>query len=250
MSTLHANGIDVHVQTLESSAEHGGTVVMIHGLGPDTLASWYLTLAAPVNNAGRRVIMYDLRGHGHSERPATGYRIDDFVDDLDGLLAGLGVEHPVSLLGNSFGGTIAFGYAARHPDRVRAIVAIEAAPGTQEWLAQARSRLEKAPGRGRYAATTLVRDLSGSRPAEPEELARITCPILCVYGAESRLAGAASVVSRWLPHARVVVLPEHRHTVLIDAPEQVGDLVLPWLDLVEGRHPHGRTEPRTLDHRR
>jgi len=65
------------------------------GLGTDSLASFYLTLAAPVASAGIDVIAYDLRGHGRSELPPTGYRVADFVADLTGLLDELAVTEPV-----------------------------------------------------------------------------------------------------------------------------------------------------------
>ncbi|MGI5149941.1 alpha/beta fold hydrolase [Plantactinospora sp. CA-294935] len=248
MTTLRVNGISLHVQVLAPVAERAAPAVLVHGLGVDTLASWYFTLAGAVNDTGRRVVMYDLRGHGRSERPATGYRLDDFVDDLAGLLAALGVTGPVCLLGNSFGGTVAFGYALRHPDRVSGIVAIESAPPTEEWLSRARRRLELPAGRERYGASTLAADLGSSRPADPAELAGITCPVLCVYGAESGLAAALPRIRNWLPQARMAVVPGQRHTVLVDAPAAVRELVLPWLDTLEGRHPDDRTDLGALDH--
>ena len=42
------------------------------------------------------------------DAPAHGYALDDFVNDLEGLLAAWGVTGPVHLFGNSFGGTIAY----------------------------------------------------------------------------------------------------------------------------------------------
>src|SRR5438445_13352487 len=115
---IMTNGIRSHYERMP--AENAGSgrppiVVFIHGLGTDSLASFYLTLAAPVATAGIEVIAYDLRGHGRSKQPATGYRMSDFVADLDGLLDGLGVAEPVNLVGNSFGGTIAFSYAHPRP---------------------------------------------------------------------------------------------------------------------------------------
>src|SRR5438445_3755679 len=139
-----ANGIRVHYQRM-SARETGApppTVVFIHGLGTDSLASFYLTLAAPVSAAGIDVLTYDLRGHGRTELPPTGYRVGDFVADLDGLLDRLAVHGPVHLVGNSFGGTIAFSYAAARPDRVASIVSIEAEPATAPWADKMRQTLD------------------------------------------------------------------------------------------------------------
>ena len=72
--------------------------------------------------------MYDLRGHGRSDRPSTGYRLESFVDDLVGLLDALGETRRVHVVGNSFGGTIAAGLAAWYPDRVATVTMIESEP--------------------------------------------------------------------------------------------------------------------------
>ncbi|WP_432841959.1 alpha/beta fold hydrolase [Dactylosporangium sp. CA-092794] len=241
MSTLTVNGIDVHVEVFEPAGPAAATIVLLHGMGSDSLASWYLTLAKPLSDAGLRVVMYDLRGHGHTGRPPTGYRLDDFVDDLTALLAAVGAHAPIYLLGNSFGGTIAFGYAARHPERIAGLATVESAPPTPDWMQRVSMRLAAAgtaagPGpRARAAkelisATTLLKDLAGSELPAQERIARIDCPVLCVYGGDSGMVKLAPVVHRLLPHARTVVVPGRRHSLLVDAPEQIRDLVLGWLD--------------------
>ncbi|MCX4471862.1 Arylesterase [Micromonospora sp. MW-13] len=257
-----ANGITLHVQRLDPTGPAPGgrtgptpAAVLIHGMASDTMASWYFTMAEPLARAGFPTVLYDLRGHGRSERPATGYALDDLVDDLAALLAGLDVTGPLLLLGNSFGATIAFGYAARHPDRVAGIVAVESAPPTPEWMRRVRVRLDRVAARlpqrgalaeigvarGRVAArraaetgrmladTTLAQELPASRLPTTEALAAIGCPVLCVYGGASAVRELAPAVRGLLPQARVVVLPEQRHTVLIDRPEEVRRLVFAWL---------------------
>jgi pimeloyl-ACP methyl ester carboxylesterase len=268
MSVVRANGLSIHVQQLappEPAAGTGAapTAVMIHGLALDTLASWYLTLANPLAAAGFNVVMYDLRGHGHTERPAEGYRLDDFVDDLAGLLAALDIAGPVHLFGNSFGGTIAFGYAARHPERVAAIATVESLAPTAAWLERIPEWLDRAapylPGgagpagldaaRGQradrlaravrevFASTSLRRDVPASRLPAEERIAAIGCPVLCVYGGESRIRPLAPDLHRLLPQARIVTVPGQRHTVLVDRPDAVRDIVMPWLCQVCGLQP-------------
>ena len=147
MRRLQANRIGLHVAEIQPAGPVGGeprTAVLVHGLGGDSMASWYLTLAGPLAEAGMRVLLYDLRGHGRSDRPARGYAFDNFVDDLDALLEQWEVTGPVHLFGNSFGGTVAFGYAARHPDRVAGIVAIESAPPMTDWFARIARRFAQA----------------------------------------------------------------------------------------------------------
>jgi pimeloyl-ACP methyl ester carboxylesterase len=67
-----------------------------------------------------RVIALDQRGHGDSDHALT-YSRSDYIDDLLGLVDHLGLEKAV-LLGNSLGGVNAYQFAARYPDRVRALI--------------------------------------------------------------------------------------------------------------------------------
>ncbi|MEO3747651.1 alpha/beta hydrolase [Plantactinospora sp. B5E13] len=272
-----AVAVPEHLPTVGTGADPGRgagataapTVVLIHGLASDSLASWYFTLAKPLADSGRRVVMYDLRGHGHSERPPTGYTLGDLVDDLAALLAALDIAGPVHLFGNSFGGTIAYAYAARHPDRVAGIVAVESAPPTPAWMGRVARRLERAAdllprpaavaalaaGRGAafvrraratgemLAATTLARELPSSPLPSAAQLNTIGVPVLCVYGADSAVVELAGEVTRLLPRVRTVVLPGGRHTILVDQPEKLRRLVLSWLREECGVAPTGPAHP-------
>jgi pimeloyl-ACP methyl ester carboxylesterase len=71
------------------------------------------------------VIAVDLRGHGASDKPEQDYTMAGFADDLNWLCAQLGIERPV-VVGHSMGGVIAFELAAQHPERVGAVVAVDA----------------------------------------------------------------------------------------------------------------------------
>jgi len=73
-----------------------------------------------------RIIRYDQRGHGLSDVTPPPYSIDDLVNDLAGLLDGLGIDKAV-VCGLSVGGMIAQGLAASHADRVRALVLCDTA---------------------------------------------------------------------------------------------------------------------------
>lgn len=69
-----------------------------------------------------RVVTYDLRGHGRTGPTGSRqYSIDLFVDDLERLLARLGIDRPI-LSGISIGGMIIQAYLDRHPSRARGAV--------------------------------------------------------------------------------------------------------------------------------
>lgn len=125
MATVVANGLRLNMMRLPAADRQGPPVVMLHGIVIDNLSSFFYTLAHPVA-AHNDVVLYDLRGHGRSERPTTGYALADHVADLEGLLEAAGIDEPVALLGNSFGGGVALAYAIAHPDRVAGLALVEA----------------------------------------------------------------------------------------------------------------------------
>ncbi|MFJ1704981.1 alpha/beta fold hydrolase [Kitasatospora sp. NPDC088346] len=257
MAFLDLDGLRFHVQRLApgDGGPPAATAVLLHGLLTDSLASHYFTLAPALAAAGVEVLMYDQRGHGRSERPADGYRLDDFVDDLAGLLDRLAPDGPVQLVGNSFGGTVAYGLAARRPDRVAGILAIESEPASPAWAekldgilrrAEAEladesalawvaaergahtARLARSAGR-LLAGTSLARDIPASTLPTPAELGTIGCPVLAVYGTESDLAEQAARLEALLPRCRSAFVPGQEHSVLVEAPDTVLDLTLAWL---------------------
>jgi pimeloyl-ACP methyl ester carboxylesterase len=126
------NGLQLHY----IASGDGPDVVMLHGLGGN-LAVWHLGII-PALRERFRTITYDLRGHGYSDMPPTGYTAEDMAHDLSGLLDKLNIERCV-LVGHSYGGDIALNFALLHPERAERIVAIEASLPA---LAQLRKRDE------------------------------------------------------------------------------------------------------------
>jgi pimeloyl-ACP methyl ester carboxylesterase len=117
---LLKSGLKLHYQRTGK----GPDVVMIHGL-TGNLAVWHLKII-PMLMDRFRVLTYDLRGHGYSDMPPTGYSATDMANDLKELLDGLEIEE-VDLVGHSFGADIALYFSLLYPERVRKVVAIEAA---------------------------------------------------------------------------------------------------------------------------
>lgn len=260
MADVHANGMRFNAQVLQPSDPAGDvpTIVFIHGLVTDNLSSFYYTLAGPAVVAGARVILYDLRGHGRSDRPEAGYTADDGVTDLCALLDALGVGEPVYLAGNSYGGILAARMAVTAPDRVAGLVLIEASCAGADaaaWIEDmantlsvtalrlehdgARDQYKKAGQRrmarlvthvdGLLNRTTLVDDVASERPLVPAELTAIGCPVLGVYGERSELVGAAAELERHVPDCTIEILPGLAHTVLREATDVLRDILLAWL---------------------
>ncbi|MFJ9867011.1 alpha/beta fold hydrolase [Streptomyces sp. NPDC101165] len=256
MAMIDAGGVRLHVQRTgpaDGRTPHA-TVVLVHGLLTDSLASYYFTVAPAFAAAGLDVVMYDLRGHGRSERPADGYTLDHNIDDLEALLDRLGITGPVHLVGNSYGGTIAFGHAARHPDRTAGLTLIESEPATAAWAVKLDGILRRvltelahnepdalawiaahrgpnharlAKGAARFAReTTLGRDIPASRVLTEEQIRAVRCPVLGVYGGDSDLVDLVPLMEALLTDFRPVVLPGHEHSVLVEAAPAVGGHIL------------------------
>lgn len=106
--------------------EDGDTIVLLHEMGM-MLESW--DDVAPVLAKRHRVLRYDLRGFGLSEKILGAVTIEQEVSDLSQLLDSLGIKGPVTLIGGAVGGAIALKYAATNPQQVHAVVAISPAAG-------------------------------------------------------------------------------------------------------------------------
>jgi pimeloyl-ACP methyl ester carboxylesterase len=112
------DGLNLHYQ------QHGDGphIVMVHGI-TGNLAIWHLEIV-PALMSEYRITTYDLRGHGYSDVPPTGYTTADHAADLARLLDTLGIER-AHLVGHSFGADIALHFAILFPERIDRLVLVE-----------------------------------------------------------------------------------------------------------------------------
>ena len=115
MPKAFVNEINIHYV----QSGKGPHLVLIHGIASN-LGLWQLSIL-PALAEDFRVTMYDLRGHGYSDMPPTGYTPDHMVADFGGLADYLGIER-ASILGHSYGGVVALYYAVLHPERVDKLI--------------------------------------------------------------------------------------------------------------------------------
>ena len=108
----------------------GTPVVFIHGFGA-SIYGWRHQLPAALG-AGYRVVAFDNRGFGFSEKPGHGYSNAAYAHLVISLLDSLGIASAV-LVGHSMGGAIATEVALAHPERVRGLVLIDAAGFGVRW---------------------------------------------------------------------------------------------------------------------
>jgi pimeloyl-ACP methyl ester carboxylesterase len=97
----------------------GPPLVFVHG-GWQNAASWRSQVDRFADDY--RVVTFDLRGHGQTgATDSRRYSVDLFVDDLERLLAHLGIDRPL-LGGLSLGGMVVQSYLDRYPERARGAV--------------------------------------------------------------------------------------------------------------------------------
>jgi pimeloyl-ACP methyl ester carboxylesterase len=120
MAKALVDGIQLHYQQFGE----GPPIVMIHGI-TGNLAIWHLEIV-PALMSGYRMTTYDLRGHGYSDVPPTGYTTADHATDLRNLLDTLGIPR-AHVIGHSFGADIALHFTILFPERVDRLVLVEPA---------------------------------------------------------------------------------------------------------------------------
>jgi pimeloyl-ACP methyl ester carboxylesterase len=111
------------VSYLEAGPADGPVVVLLHGLASDC-TTWEPAIG-PMARGGLRVLAVDLIGHGESDKPPTGYLLDDFAGSLAAFFADLEIER-ATVCGHSLGGAIAVHFGYHHPSLVEGLVLVSA----------------------------------------------------------------------------------------------------------------------------
>ena len=109
------------------AVDHGGTgktLVLLHGVTSNAHA--FDAIAAAGLAARYHLVALDLRGRGLSDKPPTGYGMEDHAQDVVALLDSLNLRQAV-VVGHSFGALLGYYMASRHAARVERLVAMDAA---------------------------------------------------------------------------------------------------------------------------
>jgi non-heme chloroperoxidase len=165
-----STGIALNVA--ERGDASGPAVILLHGYS-DT---WYsFSRILPLLPAGVRAIVPDQRGHGDSERPATGYAMRQLAADVIALMDARGIER-ATIVGHSMGSLVAQQVALAVPGRVSALVLIGSGTamrrmnGITQFDAVVDSLADPVP----LAFTTEFQASTVSRPMPPEFMARVS----------------------------------------------------------------------------
>ena len=110
----------VRLSAIDVAPDHPQrTFVFIHGFGGQAEQWQYQLQYFALDN---RVIALDMRGHGLSDAPSSGYSMDQIIADIETALVLLKVKGKFVLVGHSFGGAIVTEYAIKNPDRIERLI--------------------------------------------------------------------------------------------------------------------------------
>jgi pimeloyl-ACP methyl ester carboxylesterase len=181
MAYLTRPDLRTNYQILGPAGTGRAPLALIHGLGAN-LAFWYLG-AAPLLARDHQVIMHDMRGHGASSMPATGYDLAHLAADFRDVLDATGTER-AHVVGHSHGARVALAFALAHPERVASLTIAD----TQLRALQAPMRLGDWPHWPRWKADLAAQGVTSF----PPEDALIDFRVLADLGPRGRAAiGAA-----------------------------------------------------------
>lgn len=124
---VRANGIHLHYYR-STPVANDPTIIMVHGI-TDNGMCW--VQMADALRPRYNLIMPDLRGHGLSDKPEDGYKIEILAADIAGLIDALSLDRP-ALMGQSLGGVVVMATTALFPDKARCAILEEPALATRD----------------------------------------------------------------------------------------------------------------------
>jgi 2-(acetamidomethylene)succinate hydrolase len=124
MRRIDTGAIALNVRIAGPEAGDGPLMLFFHGITANSAT--LMPLAARFSDRFTTVAV-DQRGHGLSDKPESGYEAEDYADDIAALIRALG-RGPAILVGHSLGARNSAVAAAKYPELVRSVVAIDFTP--------------------------------------------------------------------------------------------------------------------------
>jgi pimeloyl-ACP methyl ester carboxylesterase len=239
----------------------GQALVFVNGLGMST-RDWKYQV--DYFSKSFRVVTFDPRGHGRSDKPKGPYSIPLFASDTAQLIRSLDLP-PVHIVGLSMGGMIAFELAARVPQLLKSMVIVNSAPefiirtarqkfeftrrkfiirflGMRKMGEFLAGRLFPKPSQSQMRETMAQRWAENDRRAYldsllalkgwsvQEHLGSIKCPTLVVASDQDYTpVNYKEWYVRKMPDAKLAVIEDSRHVAPMDQPDRFNELLSDFL---------------------
>jgi pimeloyl-ACP methyl ester carboxylesterase len=229
VESFQSDGVEIAYEV----AGEGSPVLLIHGFASNARVNWHDTFwVKTLVDAGRRVIVFDNRGHGMSEKlydPAS-YTAGEMAEDGRRLLDRLKIAQ-ADIMGYSMGARLTALLAIHHPERVRRAVLAGLAANMIHGIAGAETIAKGFEAESIEALTdptarafrafaeqtrsdlkALAACMRASRQSIPlDALARIRCPVLVVAGEADDIAGPVEPLVAAIAQARGLTLADRDH---------------------------------------
>ena len=237
MRYFNSDGVSIAYIDVPPHAGTGDPILLVHGFASNHAVNWVNTLwVNTLTRAGYRVIAFDNRGHGESEKlyDPDAYQSHRMAEDARRLLDHLGIEK-ADVMGYSMGARITAHLALASPERMRSAIlgglgihlvegvglplgiadAMEAP--SLDGLTDPMQRMFRAfAEQTRSDLRALAACIRGSRQVlSPAEIASITLPTLVAVGTRDDVAGSGPELVRLLPRGRGLDIPGRDHNLAV-----------------------------------
>jgi proline-specific peptidase len=261
---------DPHPRTNYQVSGEGFPLILIHGVGLDR-TMWEKQVEH--FSTHYKVISYDMMGHGTSFKPTGSYTLQQFVDQLDNLMQVLDIEK-AHLIGFSMGGLVAQAFTAQHPDRISSLVVVSSVTKRsveqrsailarvvevekhghtstidsaihrwfdptfiseyQEVVLRIKERLENNDSSAYLAAYTVF---ATADEEVYDLLDKIQCPAFIITGEldPGSTPDMAKLMGERIPDSQVLIIPNTRHMLPIEAAAEFNRRLLSFLRVVDKR---------------
>jgi 3-oxoadipate enol-lactonase len=228
MPTIRANDINLYYEI----HGEGEPLVLIGGLNSDHT----LFRGVVPKLAGKyKVVAFDNRGVGQTDKPDIPYTIDMMADDTAGLLNALDIKQ-AHILGVSMGGRIAASLALRYPERVKSLILVSTTmkkPTRKTWARRRIDLMLKVPLiRHSNPYYAVVHQAEASRNYDcMDRLGEIQVPTLIMHGKRDKLAPLqqAEAMHNGIKNSEMIVFPGG-HIFFVVRSQQFFDAINNFLD--------------------
>jgi 3-oxoadipate enol-lactonase len=267
MPFVHAtDGTRIHY---EVTGKSGATpVLMIQGLGASKNA-WNLQRIAMATRF--RIISFDNRGAGRSDKPTEPFTLEQMADDALAVLDAAGIE-TVHVVGASMGGVISQIVAVKFPHRVRSLTLvctacrnhpwrqellqswaktaadkgmIEVGKEAAQWVMSPRSFRRLVPAftwmgplaalRPRHSFVSQIDAILNTREDLVDQLSTITAPTMVIVGNQDILTprGDSEEIAERIPNAELVVISGAAHGLMMEHSSTFNRILIEFLQRTE-----------------